>query len=253
MKRPLRRPARLARGSRPSLLALAALLAAGALAACRTRIFVSPEPPPAPGGDAVVSGLPFRVGETHIVRVFQYHAATDPEGEAPGFVEVFETRMPLPVMDHTFVLDVASEAFSDRALKVQYLKDGTLHLVNLTATPQAQGLDALLSQTSTLADKILRLEDEQRKREEELRALETQRRTAAQADLEAVARYDAALQGVRAALATWRDAPSTQTSAAAHAALTALNAAAVAAGLPPPHPRPTHENLATLLGVYGLR
>jgi hypothetical protein len=155
--------------ARRSLLVLALLLPLGT-SGCRTRLLVSEVA--RPDCDTFVDGIPFRVRETHTIRVFQWHGpriktTNKPEGAAdkcvavPGFFqEVLQRELPFPNQHRLFALNIHAENFADATLDLTYFPDNTLRKAEVKGTPNAEGFTALGGALNTAGTKILQAESD---------------------------------------------------------------------------------------------
>ena len=153
-------------------VALAGLLLMAA-PACRTRLLVS-DITQNDCTDNTIDGIPFRVRETHTVRVFQWHQArtrtTTTKGAdgkshttvciaEPGhFTQVMENEVPFPNQRRLFALNIKAEQFTSYALKLAYFPDNTLRKVDIKGTPDSTGVTQLLGSATDTAKKALEVD-----------------------------------------------------------------------------------------------
>lgn len=138
-------------------------------AACRTRLLVSEVNQPT--CETFVDGIPFRVRETHTIRVYQWHkplvkTTYNPDGSVkarcvatPGhFQRVLQRQVAFPNMHRLFALNLHSENLADSTLDLTYFPDNTLRKVESKGTPKGEGFAALGGAINTAGTKILSAE-----------------------------------------------------------------------------------------------
>ena len=135
------------------------------LGACKTRLFV--EDISANPTERRVDGIPFKVRETHTLRVFQYQAPPKDSGKDGKFDEVFVTHRPLPNPHRIFVLNFRAQAFTAHTFKTEFLPDSTLKSVAFKGTPSPEGAKQLADDLVDVAGKVQSLEDDIKAKEKE--------------------------------------------------------------------------------------
>ena len=191
------------------LVLLSCALLAGS---CRTRLLVSDvSTVPSERLGTPIDGIPFRVRETHTIRVYQWH---DPVHAAmpgcaarvqvrPGSFElVFSTEVPFPNLERVFAVNFQAEGFADHDFNVKYFPDNTLRSIDLKGTPNAEGLAELGRQAAAVGEKALKVDEEVTRRalalEEDRKKLAGQGVTSLSDLLDYEGKRDALLQACRA-------------------------------------------------------
>lgn len=230
------------------LAAFGALLLMPGLHGCRTRLLVE-DISQGPTGHAI-DGIPFRVKETHIVRVFQWVEEDAKTGKG-HFKEVFNRRMPFANLDKVFALNYRAEAFTNSKLTLNYQADNTIKDVTMTGMPTSAGFEELGKQAVALADKMAKVEDDIQARADAVRERE---RTAHDKELlkyQDVHAYNAAMQALKDACAAYKKdkGDATKEPAARSAvvnAMVAVNEKSIKLGYGTPYPNPYAVDLGVL-------
>ena len=149
-----------------------ALMVCGAvfLSACATEFYTRAVDPDADAGTPV-NGVPFRLRQPHIVKVFQK--------TEHGYVAVYETLETLPNQEQLYVLRLARGFLSDAEIDIRLSQDGTLSKV-ITKEVQSKGDEAL----SALGNAIRAIEEAKTAKREAIEGAEAAKKEVLEGELD---------------------------------------------------------------------
>ena len=166
---------------RQSMLLIGCVMGGIWLTGCRTDLAVSDVSHVA---EHRVDGVPFRVRETHTLRVYKVSVKKPEDGpQVRDFKQIMMTHHPLPNPNHVFALNLRAGSFTGHDFKLALLPDSTLKVVSLKGTPKSEAPAQLLSDALGIAKQVVTLDDDVKAREEELRKAQLDKDKATFGDL----------------------------------------------------------------------